>query len=393
MAGHSGPPDFENTQIAFQSKTDSQIKKAYFLFQMLNIPFLNQAGTLLAQVALSLGMPIHGLIQATVFDQFCGGVSLEDSKSRVEALARHGVGTSLDYSVEAVDGDQGYADTVEETLNMVQFAAENPSVEFVVVKPTGIGSMSLMEKVSKERPLTQEEELDLQAIRSRLDLIAKAVSDAGQRLFIDAEDSWYQDCVDMLARELMQKYNREKVCIYSTIQFYRKGRLEFLKRELERSHEGNYRLGFKLVRGAYLEKERERAALLSYPDPIQDTKEDTDRDYNLGVELCLENIDKMAFCAATHNERSAALLCQKMSACDIEAGNTNVFFSQLFGMGDQISYNLARAGYNVCKYLPYGPVVEMIPYLIRRAQENSSIAGQASRDLRLLKNEIRRRKI
>lgn len=384
---------FDNTKIAFASKSNSDLQWSYRLFKLIGKQWLVKFGKTATKIAFALRLPIKGLIKKTIFKQFCGGESIPDCAQKIEELGKFNVGTILDYSVEGKDADADLDYTRDEIIRSIQTAKSNPNIPFAVFKITGITRTSLLRKTNNPAtPLTQQEKQDLAAALARLDAICKAAYDADVPTFIDAEDSWFQDAIDRMANAMMAKYNKQKAIIYNTLQMYRHDRLAFLKKTHQESLTGNYFVGIKLVRGAYMEKEREVAQQEGYPSPIQPTKQATDTDYNLGLDFIVENLDRFALCAGTHNEQSSMHLVQLMQKHSIQPTDKRIYFAQLLGMSDHISFNLAHAEYNVAKYVPYGPVKEVMPYLIRRAQENTSVAGQMGRELSLIVNEKKRRK-
>lgn len=383
---------FNNTEIAFAGKTNKDLNRSYWLFKLVaNSTFVN-IGKSLTTFAIKTHLPIKGLIKATIFKQFCGGENIEECTKTVNELGKYKIGTILDYSVEGKETEKDFDACTTETIATVAKARSNNHIPFCVFKVTGLARFGLLEKISAGEKLTTEEQKEFERIQKRVDAICKAAHDAGIPIFIDAEESWIQQAIDDLANTMMLSYNKEKCIVYNTFQLYRKDRLDYLKHSFEMAQQKNYFLGAKLVRGAYMEKERARAAEKNYPSPIQDTKEATDKDYDLAVLFCVEHLNKIAFCAGTHNEKSSMDLAVLMDSKNIPSSNKHIFFSQLLGMSDHISYNLANAGYNVAKYVPYGPVREVLPYLIRRAQENTSVKGQTGRELSLIIKEKERRK-
>jgi len=385
------PLNLEDTQTAFQARSDEELKRTYFLFKILNNNIINQLGILTARLAYTMHLPVDFLMKRTLYGHFCGGESLEECKKIISHLFDFGVQVCLDYAVEGEHSKAGYEKTCAELIRMIRFSADREEIPFVVFKPTGIASAEVLEAVSKGGKLSSNMLEEWEGVRDRVYRICEASYDAKKRLFIDAEESWLQLAIDDLTEEMMQQFNSDWPCVHNTLQFYRHDRLEFTKKSLERAKKGNYFYGIKLVRGAYLETERERAKSLNYPDPIQPDKESTDRDYNAAMKLCVEELERTSVCAASHNEQSSLILAKIMEEKQVERNHPNIYFSQLYGMGDHLSFNLAKSGYNVCKYLPYGPVGSVMPYLVRRAEENTSIGDQMSRDLRLLKKEIKRR--
>jgi proline dehydrogenase len=385
--------DFQDTATAFADKSDAQLKEKCRLFKMLNSPFLNSLGSTAARFALSLGLPVEGLIKATIFEQFCGGENIAECEDAINTLGRSYIGTILDYSVEGKATEEDFDKTKDEIIRTIQRAKDDPNVPFAVFKVTGIAPLGTLERLSAKKKLDAKSQAKCERINSRVNEICELAYNLGQPVFIDAEETWIQNAIDRLAHDMMERYNREQPIVFNTIQLYRKDRLEFLKNARRQAKLDGYIYAAKLVRGAYMEKERERAAELGYPSPIHETREATDNDYNAAIDYCMRHFNDMAFVAATHNERSAQRLARLMHETDISPNHPNIFFSQLYGMGDNISYVLAANGYNVSKYVPYGPVADALPYLIRRAQENSSAAGHVSRELEMIDKELKRRRL
>ncbi len=385
--------NFEDTATAFSDKSNLDLRKKYRLFRLINSPFLTNFGTRLTKIAFRLRLPVRKLIKKTIFSHFCGGETIEECQPTIDQLGKAHIGTILDYSVEGKSEEAVFEATKNEIYRTVTRAKEDDCVPFAVFKVTGLANCALLEKVSSSKELLKQETVDWENAKRRVEELCGYAHSIGQPVFIDAEESWMQDAVDNLAREMMEKYNREKPIIYNTIQLYRKDRLEFLKESFEKAKAGNYFLAVKLVRGASMEKERARAEELNYPSPIQDDKAASDRAFNAALEFCIENVDRIAFVAGTHNEASVQLLARLMNEHKIAPENPNVYYSQLYGMGDNLSYVLAKNNFNVSKYVPYGPVQDTIPYLIRRAQENTSVQGQMSRELDLISKELKRRSI
>ena len=384
--------DFQNTVTAFADKSDAQLNEKYRLFKMLNSPLLNALGSTAARFAMSLGLPVEGLIKATIFDQFCGGETIEECERAVRQLGNSHIGTILDYSVEGKSTEQDFDDTKDEIIRTIEKAKDDPDIPFAVFKVTGIAPLGTLERLGARKKLDAKSQAKSERIHNRVNEICEYAYSVGQPVFIDAEDSWIQDAIDRLAIEMMEKYNRERPIVFNTIQLYRTGRLQYLKETRRQARLDGYIMAAKLVRGAYMEKERDRAREMGYPSPIHATRAETDADYNAAIEYCIRHFNSMSFVAATHNEESTQLLASLMRENGIPENHPNIFFSQLYGMGDNISYVLAKHGYNVSKYVPYGPIAESIPYLIRRAQENSAAAGQVSRELEMISTELRRRR-
>ena len=377
---------FNDTKVAFAHKTNGQLKKARLLFKSFNFPGLLSAGPFLANAAVAMGF--KGLIKNTIFAQFCGGEDIETCKNTIVQLSESGIGTILDYSVEGEETEAVFDHTGAEIIRTILAAANNPDIPFSVFKTTGIIRFALLEKKSSGLQLNETELEEWNRGRNRFEQICQAAADNNVRIFVDAEESWIQPAIDALTEEMMEKLNRQKAIVYNTIQLYRHDRLEYLKHQITGTM---HFLGFKLVRGAYMEKERERAKQLGYTSPIQPDKQAADRDYDEALKQCVHHIDRVSICAGTHNENSSALLMDLMQEKGIEPADQRVYFSQLLGMSDHISFNLSNAGYNVAKYVPYGPVKAVIPYLTRRARENSSVAGQMGRELSLIEKELKRR--
>ncbi|MBP6090430.1 MAG: proline dehydrogenase family protein [Crocinitomicaceae bacterium] len=384
---------FDNTEIAFKSKSNTDLAKAYWLFKIIGNPKLVKVGKWATNTALNLNLPIKGIIKKTIFSQFCGGETISDCTKAITTLSNYGIGTILDYSIEGKTSDEDFNATVEEIIATIKAAANNPKIPFAVFKVTGISSFSILEKANDiHSVLSPEEEQKLSAIIQRIDKICAAAYSHSVPVFIDAEETWIQDTIDRITFDMMLKYNKEQAIVFNTLQMYRHDRLAFLKNEITQAKTHNVHYGVKLVRGAYMEKERERALKMGYPSPIQPDKKACDHDFNSALELIIENLDAMALCAGSHNEESAQLLTSLMNKKGIAAADKRVYFAQLLGMSDHISYNVAHAGYNVAKYVPYGPVKEVMPYLLRRADENTSVAGQTGRELSLIMKERNRRK-
>ena len=382
---------FNNTEVAFSLKTDTELDRAYFLFKLIANEPLVKIGTAVTNFAIKAHLPVEGLIRATVFDHFCGGTTEEDCLTVVDKMYTKGVSSVLDYSVEGKEEEAQFDAALQMTLKTIDFAKERMAIPFAVFKPTGFGRIALYEKVGEKKELSTTEQAEWNRIKERFNTVCKAAWEKEVALLIDAEESWMQDAADAIVEDMMKKYNKHKVIVYNTLQMYRWDRMDYLKKLHEQSQKDGFHIGMKLVRGAYMEKENLRAKEMGYPTPICASKQATDDNYNAAVSYMLENIDTMAIFAGTHNEESSYLLMQMMNG-KIAKNDARIFFGQLYGMSDNISYNLAAHGYNVAKYLPFGPVRDVMPYLIRRAEENTSVAGQTSRELNLLKTERKRRK-
>jgi proline dehydrogenase len=385
--------DFQDTATAFADKSNSELKEKYRIFKLMNSPFLNSLGTKTAKFALALGLPVQGLIKSTVFEQFCGGETVEECEPTVERLGNSNIGSILDYSVEGKSDEADFERTKEETIRTIRRAKDDPRIPFSVFKVTGIAPLGTLEKLSAKKRLDAKGQAKCERIHNRVQEICEVAYSIGQPVFIDAEESWIQEAIDRLAIEMMEKFNREKPIVFNTWQMYRTDRLEHLKEARRAATRDGYILGAKLVRGAYMEKERERAEEMDYTSPIHPDKESTDRAFNAAVDYCLGHLKEIAFVAGTHNEESIQQLIGKMHDRGIPVDHPNVFFSQLFGMSDNLSYVLAKNGYSVSKYVPYGPVKDAVPYLIRRADENTSVTGQVTREVSLIEKELKRRRI
>lgn len=384
---------FNDTKIAFAEKSTAQLEKAKWMFTAIKYPSLTNVGINVLNFTIKNNFPlVTDLVKTTLFEQFCGGETREQSMKVVDKMFKHHVGSIFDYAIEGKEEEAAFDTTCEEIKENIKFAIGNPAIPFVVFKPTGFGRLDLYADVSAGKELTSSEKEEWQRVRNRYEEVCKMAYDNKVILMIDAEESWMQDAVDHLVNEMMEKYNKEKAYIWNTIQMYRTGRLEYMAQDLERAKSKNYFLGYKFVRGAYMEKERERAAEKNYPDPIQPTKEATDNNYNAAVDFVLENLDRVAAFFGTHNEKSTELAIDKMKTLGLAHDDERLHFGQLYGMSDNITYWLGENKYNACKYLPYGPVKDVVPYLTRRAQENTSVAGQTGRELSLIQKELERRR-
>ncbi|MCC6251057.1 MAG: proline dehydrogenase family protein [Bacteroidia bacterium] len=383
---------FDNTEIAFASKNDADLNRSYMLFTLVSRTSWVKIGKVLTNAALGLHLPISGLIKATIFKQFCGGENIKDCAHTIKSLGDYNIGTILDYSVEGKDNEADFDYTAQEIKETIKEAVKNKNIPFGVFKPTGMIRFALLEKVTAKETLTTSETQEWQRAKDRVKQVCNSAAEVNIPIFIDAEDSWIQGAIDDLTEEMMSLFNKEKVIVYNTLQMYRHDRIAYLKQLHTRAVNGGYKIGLKLVRGAYMEKERERAAQMGYQDPINKTKADTDRDYDAALDFCVEHINDISICAGTHNEQSSQHLVNLMEKHKITPNDKRIYFSQLLGMSDHISYNLARLDYNVAKYVPYGPIRNVLPYLIRRAEENTSVKGQTGRELSLLIKEKQRRK-
>ena len=384
---------FDNTEIAFALKSDSELERAYFLFKMISIEPLVRIGTAATNFALKAHLPVEGLIRSTVFDHFCGGVNEEDCLTVIDRMFEKGVSSVLDYSVEGKETESEFDRAFKMTLKIIDFAKEKKSMPIAVFKPTGFGRLKIYEKVSNGDTLTNSEKEEWTNIVKRYDAVSKAAKTNDVMLLIDSEETWMQKAADDLVTQMMEKYNKDKPIVFNTLPMYRKDRLEFMKEQHKTARKKGYSIGYKLVRGAYLEKENERANEMGYETPMCPNKKATDDNYNGAVAYMIKNIKDMSIFIGSHNEESAYLAMELMEGKGLKNNDNRIWFGQLYGMSDHITYNLADKGYNVAKYIPFGPVKDVMPYLIRRAEENTSVAGQTSRELSLLKKEKKRRNI
>lgn len=396
---------FDNTENAFAYKSDKALRKAHFLFSSMGYASLVKIGTRITPWAIRVGLPVKGLIRNTLFEQFVGGETLEETAKVADLLGQYNVNVILDYGVEGGDhGEEGLDHSCNEFIKVINYAATQPNIPFMSIKVTGLARFGLLEKLdaaSHARSgfegkvhmelLDKNELAEWERVVARMDRICSTAAEKNVGVLVDAEESWIQDPVDAITMQMMEKYNRSKAVVYNTIQLYRHDRLQFLKDSYQQAEEKQFILGAKLVRGAYMEKERKRAEERKYPSPIQPNKEATDRDYNLGVEFCIKHLERIALIVASHNEYSNLHATRLLQENGLALNHHHIHFSQLYGMSDNITFNLAKAGCPVSKYLPFGPIEEVVPYLMRRAQENSSVAGQTGRELGLIKTEIKRR--
>lgn len=384
---------FEDTATAFALKSDSELERAYFLFKMISSQPLVRIGTAATNFALKANLPVEGLIRSTVFDHFCGGVNEEDCLPVIDKLYTKSVSSVLDYSVEGKETEAQFDNAVEKILKIINFCDEREAMPIVVFKPTGFGRFYLYQKKTEGKDLTADEQAEWDRIVARFDAVCKLAKEKDVEVLIDGEESWMQDAADDLVEDMMRIYNTENTIVYNTLQCYRWDRLDYLKGLHQRAKENGFKVGMKIVRGAYMEKERARAEEKGYESPICENKKATDDNFNTTLVYILENLKDISVFIGTHNEESCYLSMELMEKYNINKEDNNVWFGQLYGMSDHISYNLAAKGYNVAKYIPFGPVKDVMPYLIRRAEENTSVAGQTNRELSLLKTEKKRRKL
>lgn len=384
---------FNNTKIAFADKSDAELRKAFWMFKLIEQPTLTKIGTSVLNFAVSNSIPFAGdLVKYTLFSQFCGGVTREESLKVVNKMFKYGVGSIFDYSIEGMEEEAAFDKTLEEIKENIKFAEGKAAIPFVVFKPTGFGRLDLYAEVGRGKELTSSEKEEWQRVVMRFDEVCKMAFEKNVKIMVDAEETWMQDAADDLIFEMMKKYNQQKAVVWNTVQMYRTKRLEFLQKDLENAEKHNFYLGYKFVRGAYMEKERNRAAEMNYDDPIQPTKQATDDNFDAGIDFTLKNLGRISAFFGTHNEKSTELVMDKMKEKGLQNNDPHIYFGQLYGMSDNISFVLGEMGYNVSKYLPYGPVKDVVPYLTRRTQENTSVAGQTGRELALISKELKRRK-
>lgn len=383
---------FDNTAIAFADRSDAELDRAEWLFEMVGSPLLVSIGQSLLNLALGLRLPVSGIIRSTVFKQFCGGESVDGCEPTIARLHAAGIFTLLDYSAEGKDTEGDLEATCQEVIRTIMRARDDHRTTFAVFKPTGVVGATLLEKVSAGKKLEPHQQQAWEKGVQRVQRICKAAADNRVPVLVDAEESWLQPAIDEVVNRMMAEFNRDEAFVFNTFQLYRTDRLDFLRKCHETAQRDGYILGAKLVRGAYMEKERERAKRRRYPSPIHLTKADTDAAFDAAQAFCVTNADRIRLVSGTHNESSSRLLSELMFDAGLAADDRRIFFSQLYGMSDNISFNLAHAGHNVVKYVPYGPVRLVMPYLIRRAEENTAVAGQVGRELSLILKEKQRRR-
>mgnify|MGYP000333153289 CR=1 FL=1 len=384
---------FDNTERAFILKSDSELERAYFLFKMISKEPLVRIGTAMTKFALNANLPVEGLIRSTVFDHFCGGVSEDDCIPVMDKLYNAGVCSVLDYSVEGKEDEIQFDACFTKVIELTDFAEEKEAMPISVFKPTGLGRFAIWQKKTAGEPFTSEEQEEWDRIVARFDGICKKAKETNVAVLIDGEESWMQDAADDLVAEMMAKYNTEKAIVFNTLQCYRWDRLEYLKKLHVDAKVKGFKIGVKIVRGAYMEKENDRAKELEYPTPICASKAATDTNFNDTLRYIFDHLEDISVFLGTHNEASCLLAMEIMKTKSIAIDDQRVWFGQLYGMSDHISFNLASEGYHVAKYMPFGPVKDVMPYLIRRAEENTSVAGQTNRELELIKSERKRRKL
>lgn len=384
---------FNNTKGAFSLKTDKELNDSIFVFRMMSRSWMVSMGSWLTKISLKFHLPVKGLIKRTIFQQFCGGETREECIPVMERMIESRVHTVFDYASEIREkGEAAFNKDLQNQLEIAEFAKDRKEIPFLAIKPTNLGAFSVWAKISSGKQVDEEEQKSWENIRNRFEVLAEKIFELGLCLQIDAEETWTQEAVDGLVEDLMRKYNKERAVIYNTVQCYRWDRLQYVKDLHERAKKEGFKIGLKMVRGAYMEKENERAKRMKYPTPICEDKEATDVNYNAVLHYCIKHLDDFAIYIGTHNEVSSYLAMQLMDQSGIARNDNRVWFSQLYGMSDHITFNLALNGFNAAKYMPFGKVDEVIPYLIRRAEENTSVKGQTGRELALLLEEKSRRK-
>nr|WP_199157171.1 proline dehydrogenase family protein [Pedobacter sp. ASV2] len=386
-------PNFDNTEVAFKQKSNGELKKAYWLFKIISSNFLTKVGPPVTNFFLNIGLPIQGAIKSTIFQQFCGGETIAECDKAIEQLSKGGVGTILDYSVEGEEEEKVFDETCEEIIRTILRADGDKRIPITVFKVTGIGRFALLQKLDAKEALSVEETTEFEKVKLRCEMICRAAYERKVPIMVDAEETWIQNTIDELALDMMRKFNKEGIIVYNTYQMYRHDKLADMKADHLIAKAAGFILGVKMVRGAYMEKERKRAAEMGYPSPIQVDKAASDYDYNESLRYCVDHIEDIAIVAGTHNEESSRLLTYLLEEKKVEHNHPHVYFAQLLGMSDNLSFNLADSNYNVAKYVPYGPIKAVMPYLFRRAQENTSVAGQTGRELGLIERELKRRKL
>lgn len=389
---------FDNTENAFAYKTEKELKSARFLFSTMGFSWFVQLGTRLTPFIMKTGLPVHGIIRKTIFKQFVGGETLEETAKIGEILGKYGVQVVLDYGIEGKEGEDNFDLATEAFIKVIEYAATQNNIPFISVKVTGLARFGLLKSLDEAPRLRsgihdhEAESLEWDRVRERMYSICEVAAQKNIGVLIDAEETWIQDPVDRLSMEMMEIFNKEKVTVFNTIQLYRHDRLHFLKLSRQIAQQQGFMLGIKLVRGAYMEKERSRANDRGYDSPIQPDKASTDRDFNAAVAYCIDHLKEISVIIASHNEESNLLAAKLLDEKGLPHNHPHIHFSQLYGMSDNITFNLAKEGFSVSKYLPFGPIRDVIPYLMRRAQENSSMSGQTGRELSLIKKELKRRK-
>ena len=385
--------NFNNLERAFKDKSNKDLYRAYVLFLAIKNPYLTSFLTKILKIFIYLNIPLENIIKKTVYRHFCGGTDINECNNTINKLWKSNIGTILDFSAEGKESNDDFEKVYKQTILSINKAINNIKIPFAVFKATGLTSFNLLKKISLKVDLTESEKNQKIEFENRVNNICQTAHKNKVKVFIDAEESWIQEAIDEIVLKMMKKYNKNEIFIFNTIQCYRIDRLSYLKKIINNAKKEKYKIGVKIVRGAYHQKEIDRAIKKGYTIPVHESKLNTDKDFNRALEICIENIKMVSFCAGTHNEESTLYLLELMKKYNIENSNNHVYFSQLLGMSDHISYNLSFKKYNVSKYVPYGPVKDSLPYLIRRAEENTSISGQMNRELKNIMTEKKRRKI
>ncbi|MCE5205232.1 MAG: proline dehydrogenase family protein [Porphyromonadaceae bacterium] len=384
--------NFENTEIAFRDESNASLRQAYQLFKLMNNKTLVCIGKQFVRFALAARFPVNNILRKTIYRHFVGGMSIEDCSRTIARLAKRNVFSILDYAQEGEESEAAFDATCQEIIRTIEFAQDNPAVPFSVFKITGIARFYLLAKVSSGSVLTNAESAEYRLVEERVDAIFRRGYELDVPVMVDAEETWIQPVLDEMVMRKMAQYNKKKAIVQNTYQMYRHDSVERIKKHHQMAREGGFRFGLKIVRGAYMEKERARALEKGYLPPIQPDKESTDRDFNNIIHYFMDHLESIDFMVATHNEESSRLLASLIDARELPRNHRGIYFSQLYGMSDHITYNLAEQGYNVAKYVPYGEVKTMMPYLFRRAEENSSVKGQSNRELKMIRTEMKRRR-
>ena len=382
---------FNDTETAFKLKSRVNLYNAKFLFVVITKKILVSILTKLTLFLLKCKFPIKWALKGTIYNHFCGGINYDECNKTISEMKSLGVNSILDYSVEALENEEDFQKAYNKKIEIIDLTKSNDSIPFAVFKPTSLGRYELFKKVSSKIKLNSTEEEEWNRVKNRFDNICRHAKKLNVKILIDAEEYEVQLAIDSLALEMMKKFNITNVIVYNTIQLYRWDRIPFIKSLIKKNKNPKFKFGFKLVRGAYMEKERDLAFKEGYKSPICQTKTETDQNFDNCIDLMFDNLNVIDFFVASHNENSNLKVIDKMSKLSLSNNDEKIWFGQLYGMGDNISYNLAKNGYNVAKILPFGPVENLMPYLIRRAQENSSIEGQSNRELDLINSELLRR--
>lgn len=383
---------FSNTKEAFSLKSNFELLRAQFLFNIIKNRTLVKYSTLLTNFALKFYLPVTPIIKMTVFNHFCGGVSELDCNPVIKKMYDKRVSSVLDFSTEAFNSEIEFDNCYDKKISIIEFIKDRPEIPFVVFKPTCLGSLDLFKKKTIHEDLSDKDNILWNRVVERFKGVCQKAYDNDIKILIDAEEVFVQKAIDDLALLMMRKFNREMPIVFNTVQMYRWDRLKYLSDLLNDKANNGLIFGFKLVRGAYMEKERLIAKSLNVKSPICITKNETDSNFNSGLDFVFNNLDRISLVCGSHNEDSVIKIMEIMKNKNLKVSDDKIWFGQLFGMSDNVTFNLAKMGYNTFKILPFGPVRNLMPYLIRRAEENTSVKGQTGRELQLILNERRRRK-